>query len=102
MNSTSDQAIAISPQPAIISAIVFTNPSTALTTAVGGIYGAAGKTGFQYVAAAQTYAGLVNPTDVLYLSGSINLLNASTIFLSLTVPQGGAATADIYVIGTAI
>lgn len=103
MNSTGDQQITIFSAPAkyIIRRIVATNASVDLTTAAGGIYTAAGKSGTTIVAAGQAYTTLADDTKFLDLT-----LNANTdyrtspvLFLSLTTPQGAAATADFFVYG---
>jgi len=103
MNVTTDQPMAITATKYVIRKIVVTNASTSLTLAAGGIYDAASKGGNALVAAAQVYSALT--TSVKYvdltlgvpLTGSV--VTASTIFLSLTTAQGGAATADVYVFG---
>lgn len=73
-----------------------------LTTAVGGLYTGAGKTGSVIVANTQVYSSLTTPATALDLT--LNLPNAvlaaaTPLFLSLTTPQGAAATADVYVYG---
>lgn len=111
-NTTNDQPIIIPQNLTAFSLrfIVVTNASVSLTTAAGGFYSAASKGGTPIVAAAQTYATLTDnnqlalPTLASFGSatrfssrnlGSINGLLA--IWFSLTVPQGVAATADIYI-----
>jgi hypothetical protein len=111
MNSTADQAITIAPLPTgfthyRINAVLVSNPSTSLTTAVGGIYTAASKGGIAVVAAGTAYSSLT--TNTAGSSGSLStpavvnvssaFYNSGTQFLSLTTPQGGAATADFTVI----
>lgn len=114
-NSVNDQAIALT-QPGsgayVISAILITNVSTSLTTAKGTFYAATGKTNIIPPGGATTtpYTGLVAVTDGAVIAGFyINSPTTSlhfsrftsntTIYLSLTTAQGGAATADIYVFG---
>jgi hypothetical protein len=107
-NSTADQAITInSPSGTYtIQNILVRNPSTNMTTAAGGFYTEAGKSGTQIVSSAQVYSALTNATpgtdqNVAQLSVSSSNtreFNLSTIYFSLTTPQGATATADIYVI----
>ena len=110
MNSTSDQQIVIFSAPAkyIIRRIVATNASTSLTTAVGGIYPAVSKGGTAIVANTQVYSGLTASgkfVDLTIASGYTSggdVLTVKSIYLSLTTPQGAAATADIEVYGDII
>ena len=115
-NSTADQAIALT-GPAgnwILDSIIIANPSGSITTAKGGFYTAASKTGpllanggatFPYAAiTGATVAGgviLLNATLASNLAGVTQYFTSAsqTIFLSLTTPQGSALTADIYVFG---
>lgn len=86
-----------------IDTVRVSNPSVSLTTAVGGIYSGAGKTGVQIVSAAQVYAALT--TNAANTSGSamsatvsnVAAYNLGAIYFSLTTPQGAPATADINV-----
>ena len=88
-----------------VSKILVTNASISLTTAVGGIYTAAAKGGTAIVAADQVYSALTSPTSLLSLTitaaGSGSVWSVDPI-LSLTTPQGAAATADFYLIGDII
>lgn len=100
MNSTADQAF--------VKLLPFTNyflrvwrinnASTSLTTAAGGIYTAEAKGGVQLLASSQTYAALTTSAAGLYAGppGAGSGIRTETPFLSLTTPQGGAATADFY------
>ena len=101
-NSTSDQAISVSSSLYIVRRIIATNASINLTTAAGGIYAAASKT-TALVAAAQVYTALTAPTKYLDLTLTAlvgtDVRTENTLYLSLTTPQGAAATADIYIIG---
>ena len=103
MNSTGDQQIVIFSAPAkyIIRRIVATNASISLTTAVGGIYTAVSKGGTAVVANSQAYSTLSASTKFLYLTLASNTdyRTATSLYLSLTTPQGAAATADIFVYG---
>lgn len=105
MNSTADQAILINSSNYIIRKIIVTNPSTSLTTAVGGFYAATGKT-TAIVANTQIYTALTGSTKFLDCTLAAILgtdrRTETTLYLSLTTPQGGAATADIYIIGDSI
>lgn len=110
MNSTADQQITIFSAPAkyVIRRIVVTNASVSLTTAVGGIYPAVSKGGTAIVANSQAYSGLSAASKFIdltiasgYTSGG-DVLTVKNIFLSLTTPQGAAATADVYVFGDII
>lgn len=87
----------------LVTSIVATNASTSLTLAAGGIYPATSKGGTALVAAAQVYSGMTASTIVV----NPTLATATTrtdaaLYLSLTVAQGGAATADFYIIGVAL
>lgn len=106
MNSTSDQQIMVSYPTGytrlVITHIYFSNPSTSLTTAVGGVYLGASKSGGAVVAAAQVYSSLTATN--IYLDPALTLVSpydygSITLYLSLTTPQGGAATADVTVVG---
>lgn len=104
MNTTDDQAF--TKNGTFTNFILFTcrcvNPSTSLTTAVGGVYSAASKGGEALVSAAQAYAGATTATTgqgmTLAAPGN-GLRSDAALYLSLTVAQGAAATADIYVLG---
>jgi len=110
-NITTDQAIPITLVGGYtnyrINDIVMINASTALTTAVGGIYPTTSKGGTPYVAASQTYT-TVNSGVSAFLSltktniGGLATHNDPILYFSLTTAQGAAATADIYVFGTPI
>lgn len=87
-----------------ISKVLVTNCSASITTAVGGIYSAASKGGTPIVAAAQAYTGTgVNSLQSLTIAAA----GAASVwaidpYLSLTTPEGSAATADVYIIGNII
>lgn len=105
MNSTADQAIALPAGSWVITQIYAAKGSVSLTTAAGGVYTGAGKTGTAAVAAAQVYTALTGTaTDVATLTPNatptVTLAAAGTgLYLSLTTGQGSAATADIFVYG---
>jgi len=116
-NSTADQAIALAP-PAwvtnwIVAEVVVANPSTSLTAAQGAFYAAASKTNaFFNTSATTSYANLTaaNRAQVMAANqiggggAAMTYLysGSTTIYLSLTTAQGGAATADVYVIGMSL
>ena len=98
MNITTDQVITVHSGNYLITGIVATNASTSLTLAAGGIYTATSKGGTAIVAAAQLYSALTANTIQLTLTPASTARRTETpLYLSLTVAQGGAATADIYV-----
>ena len=102
-NSTSDQIINLNSSKYIVRHILVTNASVSLTLAAGGIYTAVSKGGSTIVSAAQLYTALTGTSKYLDLTldtlpvGDV-LINAS-LYFSLTVAQGVAATADIYIFG---
>jgi len=99
-NTTTDQAIPLGYGHAAVTDIVVTNTSTSLTLAAGGFYTGAGKTGTIIVAAAQLYSFLTAAGLALKatIAAPVRVITGQ-IFLSLTTAQGGAATADVYVVG---
>lgn len=109
-NTTADQPISILlPAGARfrINNIFISTPSISLTTAVGGIYTGAGKTGAQVVPNSQGYSALTtnaaNTTGSLLVATVTNantvVWDALTLYFALTTPQGSAATADIHIVG---
>jgi hypothetical protein len=101
-NSTADQLIALPTYRFRPKRIVVTNASVSLSTAAGGVYTGTGKTGTVIVAAAQVYSALTTALLALELTLNVpnNVIAANTsLYLSLTTPQGVAATADVYVYG---
>lgn len=113
-NSTADQPIAITLPTGFtryrIANIIISNPSISMTTATGGFYTAASKGGAAIVPAAQTYSGLTNNTPATtgsQAAATVTNLNTAfynntTIFFSLTLGQGAAATADITILVNAL
>lgn len=106
MNTTNDQSFVKNGTFAsyiLISARLIA-PSTSLTTAAGGIYNAASKGGDALVANSQTYALATTATTSqgLTLTPSGGAIQTATPILSLTTPQGGAATARILLSGIAL
>jgi hypothetical protein len=106
MNSTADQPFSmfcdITLTKFAVSKILVMNASVSLTTAAGGIYDTAAKGGNAIVAAAQVYTALTAAAKLLALTiaaaGSGNVFSVAPI-LSLTTPQGAAATANFYLFG---
>lgn len=114
-NSTADQAIALTAPGAgayIIRAIWATNPSISMTTAKGSLYAATSKASVipGTTGVGMVWTSLVAATDLVgFLAGTAappsstttmhfsRFTSNTTIYLSLTTPQGAAATADIYV-----
>lgn len=109
-NSTADQAITLALPTGFtryrIQSIIVSNPSISLTTAVGGIYTAAAKGGIAIVAASTAWSPLTNSTagtsgsvfQPTVVNGATAFYNSTTLYLSLTTPQGAAATADVTII----
>lgn len=86
----------------LITKIRVVNASVDLDTAAGGIYEAAEKGGTAIVADSQAYSALTAATlgtDLTITAHGLDVLSAEALYLSLTTPQGAAATADVYVIG---
>lgn len=113
-NVTTDQQIPISmPSGYMFDSIAISDPSVSLTTAAGGFYSGAGKTGVIVVAAAQAYSALT--TNTANTTGNALLATISTagnttafggfgsaspqqvLYFSLTTGQGAAATGNIRV-----
>jgi hypothetical protein len=104
LNTTADQPIPISATNTNyrVNAIYVTNASAAVTTAAGGVYTGAGKTGLAIVAAGQAYAGLTTTTvntagNLISLTIVNGNINPTSLFLSLTTAEGTAKTADVFV-----
>ena len=107
-NSTADQAITLAGPPAFVVAdVIVTNASTSLTAVQGGFYSAVGKTGALFGTSGSTSFSVLTSGSIAVQFGmghaganpSPAMQEAGTIYLSLTDPQGAAATADIYVFG---
>jgi hypothetical protein len=102
-NTTADQPIAMTAAKYVVRKILIVNASTSLSVAVGGLYTDASKGGTPIVAATQSYAGLTGSTKFLDLTLAAILATdvrtEGTLYFSLTIAQGSAATADIYLIG---
>ena len=109
-NSTSDQAIALTGTGGyVVSSIIVTNCSTSITTAQGAFYAAASKssplfntattTPFTFLTTATAAATFGGGTTTGATSAGSTYTGLANAYLSLTTPQGGAATCDIYVMG---
>ena len=103
MNVDTNQAIAIAASKYVIRKIIVTNASISLTTAVGGIYDAVAKGGNVIVANTQVYSALTTAAKFVDLTLAAfpagTALTSASVYLSLTTPQGAAATADVYIFG---
>lgn len=104
MNSTADQAFVKQGTFTnfLIEEIRAVNASTSLSLAVGGIYDTASKGGVPLVANTQVFSALTGSTLGVVLTMAAKgsgLMSAAALYLALTTGQGGAATADIYIIG---
>lgn len=109
MNVTTDQAFTKVGTFSTFLAIriLAVNPSISLTTAVGGIYDAAAKGGNAWVASSQVYSQADMTTGrgqaLTFNNPVTGLVSAPALaYLSLTTPQGAAATADFYIIGAPV
>lgn len=103
MNVTTDQVITLDAGQFKVESIYVTKPSTSITTAVGGIYTGASKTGTAVVTSAQSFSSLNSSTDVLACAISATpTISSGLLYLSLTTAQGAAATADVFVFGRPI
>jgi len=107
MNTTDDQAIPLTLPSGVTLWMPFQvrvlNASASLTTAAGGVYSTTAKGGFAMVPNTQAYSTLTAAAVNSAGSGmactitATAVLNVTTVYLSLTTPQGAAATADFYV-----
>lgn len=91
-----------------ITAVTGRNSTISITTAVGGIYSGAGKTGDIIIPASQVYSALL-ASQAGYFNSGPSLLAAAGAWpktaapiLALSTPQGSAAAADFYVLGFSI
>ena len=109
-NTTADQAIALDPSLNYfqLTGIVVAGASVSLSVAAGGFYPQASKGGTTIVASGQVYSALTTNTLLMqptlssyaqqqYFSRS--QLPDWAVYLSLTTPQGGAALANVYLLG---
>lgn len=106
MNSAADQVIPIDSQRYVVRRVLVTNASINLTTAVGGFYTAASKGGTAIIANTQAYSALSASTKFLDCTLetilTTDVRTETKLYLSLTTPQGAAATADIYIVGDSL
>lgn len=107
MNITTDQTFVknYSFTNFLITRVRAANASTSLTLCAGGIYTATAKGGNALVAASQTYASLTGSTlglDLTLAAVGSGVQSVGNLYLNLTTAQGGAATADLYIMGLAL
>lgn len=107
-NTTTDQPFAMTRWSQLVNyrvtKITAKNASTSLTTANGGVWTGASKTGTSMVANTQVYSALTGSTlalDLTLVTASANtvLAPSTALILSLAVSQGATATADFYAWG---
>lgn len=103
MNSVADQAFTKLGlfNSYMLRVFCVTNASIPLSAAVGGIYGATGKSGDQLMTAAQTYSALIAANAGIRVShtNAAGGARTETPILSLATPQGAVSTADFYIFG---
>jgi hypothetical protein len=105
MNTAGDQSFGVflgTPNSFRVSQVLVLNASVPLTNAIGGIYRAASRGGIPLVGSTQHYSTLTSASSVLSLTLAPTVivnLPADGLRLSLTTPQGAAATADFFVYG---
>ncbi len=106
MNVTTDQPFALTNYAALnafrITKITAKNASISLTTAAGGVYPAASKGGTAIVASGQAYSSLSASSialDLTLAAGTTVYAKGGAPILSLTTPQGAAASCDLYLFG---
>ena len=97
-NSTGDQAIALIPGIKNITRMLVTNWSGTSAVAVGGFYSATSKGGNVLVSAGTVYTSAASGITIAPTIAKSHI-TGSNLYLSLTVAEGGALTADIYVFG---
>ncbi|HEX3919323.1 MAG TPA: hypothetical protein VHW60_18445 [Caulobacteraceae bacterium] len=101
-NSTADQAIALSgPANYAVTKVVVHDPSIVLTTAQGGVYGAASRASPLFGTTTTTPYSDMSGTLAHVFSGGTTVRGpaASSIYVSLTTAQGAPATATVDVYG---
>lgn len=103
-NTTSDQILTplFNGKFRIRRIVVLDTSVNGMSTAAGGFYTGAGKTGTTIVANTQVYTGLTNANTAIELTlaaASAVLAAGTPLYFALTTAQGAAATADIYVYG---
>lgn len=87
----------------VIKEVLVTSPSGPIANARGGIYTGASKSGVPVIAATQSYTALSSSTDTLnpLLNNGATATLSAPLYLSLTTPEGSAATASISIMGLA-
>ncbi len=101
LNSTADQAVTLLAGNKQITKILLVGASGSTTTAVGGFYTGASKTGTTVVANTQVYTAL-SATQSLSVTLAADYLTGTSLFFALTTGQGTACTATIYVYGNVL
>ena len=81
MNVDTDQAITLLAGNKRITRILVVNPSTSLTTAVGGVYSTTAKGGYTIIAAAQVYSALTGSGLELSLTLAKPYFTGTTAYL---------------------
>jgi len=103
MNSTGDQSFVKQGTftSYLIVAMRCVQATNSSASAVGGIYTGASKSGDIFVAASQAYAGVTatGTGQGLAFTAVSSGIRTETPILSLSTPQGSAATADFYIVG---
>ena len=101
LNTTADQAISIVMPTGYTKAyfsFLFVKGNAAASSAVGGIYTGAGKTGTQIVAAAQTYTNITGADKKQNLTiNSADPIGATTLYFALSTAHGSAATGELVI-----
>lgn len=96
--TTADQPIFVTTNRYILRRVTVGRPSQAILVAAGGIYTGKNKTGSLFVPAAQVYTSLggqLKYVDTALTSGVTNTVQTKQlIYLSLTLPELVAGTAD--------
>ncbi len=106
LNTTVDQALnkMLDFGAYVIDRIVVAKPSKVITTAKGGFYTQTSKSGVPVINSTQSYAGLSGTTAVINPAVSLDgtgIITDPTLYVSLTTPEGSAATAEVFVMGVA-
>lgn len=98
LNTLNDQTVPLMQGNKRITRIIFADAKGTRATVTGGIYTGINKTGNTVVAAAQTYAAL---TAAKTLSATIDkdYVTGDQVYVSFTVAEGAASTADVYIYG---
>lgn len=101
-----DQAIPILPARYIVENVIVVGATISLTTVAGGIYTEPAKAGAAIVGAAQSYVACTAATKytrcTLGAAAASDAFTGSNLYLNLTIAQGAAALADVFVFGLAL